>query len=141
MVQTLGTPMTGVAEACTLDKVGLAIYCYHAERGGVYMEMRLNQLRELLESRREYVTTESASQRITEIQRDLDLLENEYAQEIRDLLNGTGYNVQTVSFNIDIVREIGNEEPPIRWVKVKRKLRPILGDQRQEPEGHSESSK
>ena len=92
------------------------------------MEMRLNQLRELLESRREYVTTESASQRITEIQRDLDLLENDYAQEIRELLNGTGYTVQSVAFNIDIVREIGTEKPPVRYVKVKRPLRPVPHD-------------
>ena len=92
------------------------------------MEMTLHQLRELLERRREYVTTESASPRITEIQRDLDLLENEYAQEIRDLLNGAGYKVQSLSFNIDIVREAGNEEASVRWVKVRRKLSPIPRD-------------
>jgi len=90
--------------------------------------MRPHELRELLEARREYVTSETASERITEIQQDLDLLKNEYAQEIRDLLNGTGYNVESVSFNIDIVREIKNEKPPVRWVKVKRKLRPVPPD-------------
>ena len=92
------------------------------------MEMTLHQLRELLESRRECVTTETTSERITEIQRDLDLLENEYAQEIRDLLNGTGYNVEGVSFNIDIVREIITHEPRVRYVNLKRLLRPINDD-------------
>ena len=90
--------------------------------------MRPHELRELLEGRREYVTSETASEQITDIQWDLDLLENEYEQKITELLNGTGYKVQSVAFNIDIVSEITNEEPRVRHVKVKRLLRPINGD-------------
>jgi phage anti-repressor protein len=84
--------------------------------------MRPHELRELLESRREYATSEASSQRITEIQEDMDFLENEYEQEIRDLLNGTGYNLEGVSFNIDILREIITHEPH------ERLLTPINGD-------------
>jgi len=87
--------------------------------------MKLHELQELLESRREYASTEGTSERITEIQQDLDLLENEYAHKIKEILNGTGYTVQSLSFNIDIVREIQGDEPPVN-IKVKRLLRPIL---------------
>jgi hypothetical protein len=92
------------------------------------MEMSLHQLRELLETRREYATTETTSERITEIQKDLDTLENEYAQDISGLLNGTGYNVQSVSFNINIVRETRSKKPSDRCVKLTRLLRPLDDD-------------
>jgi hypothetical protein len=98
----------------------------HSE--GVSMEMSLHELRELLESRREYVTTGATSERISQIQQDLDLLENKYTQEITELLNGNGYNVQRVSFSIDIVRQIRTDEPSVRYVKVRRLLRPVRPD-------------
>jgi hypothetical protein len=86
--------------------------------------MKLHELRELLESRREYVATGAASERITALQQELDLLENEYEQEIREVLNGTGYTVQKVTFNIDIDTGHRIEIFPsgVRYTKVKKRM-------------------
>lgn len=86
--------------------------------------MRPHELRELLESRREYAATEAASEHITALQQDLDLLENVYEEEIRDILNGTGYTVQGVVFNINI--DTGHRvemfSSGVRHVKVKKRM-------------------
>ena len=86
--------------------------------------MRPHELRDLLESRRECVATEVASERITALQQELDLLENEYEQEIREVLNGTGYTVQKVTFNIDIDTGHRIEIFPsgVRYTKVKKRM-------------------
>ena len=79
----------------------------------------------LLESRIEYVTGESTYERIRNLQRDLDLLENDCAEEIKALLNQLGPGVRSVAFNIEILYEPQNARSDVRYVKVKRKLRPI----------------
>lgn len=86
--------------------------------------MRPYELRELLESRREYVATGDASERITALQQELDLLESEYEQEIREVLNVTGYTVQSVAFNIDIDTGHRIEIFPsgVRHTKVKKRM-------------------
>jgi hypothetical protein len=91
---------------------------------GIYKKMRPHELRDLLESRREYVTNGVALELIAVLQQDLDLLENEYEQEIREVLNGTGYTVQDVVFNIDIDTGHKIEIFPsgVRYVKVKKRM-------------------
>jgi hypothetical protein len=92
--------------------------------GGINKKMRPHELRDLLESRREYVATEAAMERITGLQQDLDLLENVYEEEIREILHGTGYTVQGVVFNIDIDTGHRIEIFPsgVRYVKVKKRM-------------------
>ena len=85
--------------------------------------MRPRELRELIESRREYSTSESASERISEIQRDLHPLEGHYEDEIRDLLNASDYEAMSVSFNISIETPnvvVTSEEWGIRYMRLLR---------------------
>lgn len=86
--------------------------------------MKPHELRDLLESRREYVTNGEALERIAALQQDLDLLENEYGQEIKGILNETGYTAQSVTFNIDLDTGHGIELFPssVRYVKVKKRI-------------------
>jgi hypothetical protein len=114
-VGNLGYELVGVCEAF----------------GGVYAKMRPHELQELLESRREYVPSEAASERITEIQGDLDYLENDCEKDIKEILNRTDYKVESVVFNIDVDTGHRNESFPsgARYTKVKKRLvRSILRD-------------
>jgi hypothetical protein len=88
------------------------------------MKIKPHQLRELLESSREYVTSEAASARITEIQSDLDYLENDCERDIKEILDRAGYKIESVSFIIDIDTEQRNEIFPsgVRRVKVKKRM-------------------
>jgi hypothetical protein len=87
--------------------------------------MTPSELRNLLEGRIECVTGESTYERIRSLQRDLDILENDCAEGIKALLNQLGLEVRSVAFNIEILYEPQSPPSDVRYVNVKRKLRPI----------------